>query len=178
MIILTNEQRDFIIGKYSHGELNPILLKTGEYCLPDSVMIDDTFTEVHGYLNELPIRKIIKSELYGETDILPKQDIEPLYNINLGAVGDINYFAEIYHTPRVSKKIGFVEFVLVGKKDNKEISREKKSLTIDGTVEIETNDGKKKDIELILLMDESGTSLKDICSQVLPLRKDYIVTKK
>jgi hypothetical protein len=179
MIILTKAERDFVIGKYAkHAELNPILLKTGEYCLPDGIMLDIAFEEIHAFLNELPIRKITLADLYKDEEIQPKQAVEVLYNIDLGKFDNVEYFAEITHTPRVSKNMGFVEFDLVGKDKGVEKTRERKVLKIDGETEFDTPEGKKTDIELVLMMDEGGVSVKNIFTTVLPQRKDYIVKEK
>lgn len=167
MIILTKQEREFVLGKFQHAELNPTLLKNGNFCLPDNVMLDPAFTEIHSFLNDLPIAKITLADLYQEGEAQPQQTIEPLYDINLGG----GYRAEIFQTPRVSKNLGILEFDLI---DESKGTRERKRLRIDG----ETIINGKKDIDLVLELDATGNSLKSIISSVLPLRKDYIISKK
>lgn len=64
MIILTEEQKYLVLGKYGKfKELNPIEIKNNLYMLPEIIFNDNDFKDVFHVLTKCEIREVLKDEL-------------------------------------------------------------------------------------------------------------------
>lgn len=65
MIILTQEQAKAI----ATNSLRPILIKSGEYILPERVLDDPLHAEARSVLENLPIRDVDPDEFYSADEL-------------------------------------------------------------------------------------------------------------
>ena len=84
MIILTRAEAEYVLGPsptVEHSALEPAPLPSGEYVLPEEVILDPANEDVHDFLDPLPTRDITPEENwdFGPIDD-PDEEAQAAYN--------------------------------------------------------------------------------------------------